>query len=161
MQNLFAYKTDGFYRRLQIIPLEYSFTNKDRKSFDFNKLVSKESLEYLAKISLEAYLNMNEDFANYEENKKEVAKYKVETNNILSFINDEDFILPFMEENSVRYASIVYEYYKKYCVENQYRPIGMKKFYKEIEKSNLIFRVGKHNNQKVYTLNKEFYKPTP
>jgi len=156
-----ADKTDGFYRRLQIIPLEYSFTDKDRRSFDFNKLVSKKALEYLAKISIEAYLNMSGVFSNYEESEIEVAKYKIETNNILSFINDEDFINPFMEENAVRYASMVYEYYKKYCLENQYRPIGMKKFYKEIEKSNLIFRVGKHNNQKVYTLNKDFYKSTP
>ena len=156
-----ADKTDGFYRRLQIIPLEYSFTDRDRKTFDFNKLISNEALEYLAKISLEAYLNMGDIFSNNEESEIEVAKYKIETNNVLSFINDEDFINPFMEENAVRYASMVYEYYKKYCVENQYRPIGMKKFYKEIEKSNLIFRVGKHNKQKVYTFNKEFYKPTP
>ena len=34
-----ADKTDGFYRRLQIIPLEYSFTDKDRKSFDFVSIV--------------------------------------------------------------------------------------------------------------------------
>ena len=156
-----ADKTDGFYRRLQIIPLEYSFTDRDRKAFDFNKLVSKEALGYLAKISLEAYLNMECVFSNNEESETEVAKYKIETNNILSFINDEDFINPFMEENAVRYASIVYEYYKKYCLENQCRPIGMKKFYKEIEKSKLIFRVGKHNNQKVYTFNKDFYNTTP
>jgi len=76
--------------------------------------ISKKALEYLAKISIEAYLNMSGVFSNYEESEIEVAKYKIETNNILSFINDEDFINPFMEENAVRYASMVYEYYKKY-----------------------------------------------
>lgn len=156
-----ADKTDGFYRRLQIIPLEYSFTDKDRKKFNFNELISKEALEYLSKISLEAYLNMGNNFSNYEENEIEVAKYKIETNNVLSFINDEDFLYPIIDENCVRFASWVYEYYKKYCTENQYKAVGMKRFYKEIEKSKLIFRVGKHQKQKVYTFNKDFYKPTP
>lgn len=156
-----ADKTNGFYRRLQIIPLEYSFTDKDRKTFDFNKLISKEAMEYLAKISLEAYLDMGEKFSNYEESSIEVEKYKIETNNVLSFINDEDYLYPIIEENCVRYASWVYEYYKNYCIQNQYKAIGMKRFYKEIEKSKLIFKVGNHKKQKVYTFNKDFYKPTP
>lgn len=156
-----ADKTDGFYRRLQIIPLEYSFTNKDKKIFDFNKVVCKEGLEYLAKISLEAFLNMGEDFSNFEESNREVAKYKIEHNSVLSFINDEDYLCPIIEENSVRYASWVFKYYEGYCKANQYKAIGMKRFYKEIEKSKLISRVGKHNNQKAYTLNKEFYKTAP
>lgn len=155
-----ADKTDGFYRRLQIIPLEYSFTDKDRKAFDFNKLISKEALEYLAKISLEAYLNMGDNFSNFEENKTEISKYKIENNNILSFINNEDYLHPFIEKNSVRYASEVYALYKDYCTENEYKFVGMQKFYKEIEKSKLIIYVGKHNNQKTYSFNKDFYNNT-
>ena len=156
-----ADKTNGFYRRLQIIPLEYSFTDKDASKFNFEELISKEALEYLAKISIEAYMNKGEHFANYNESEKEVNKYKIESNSILAFINDEDYMYPIVDENCVRYASFVYEYYKKYCMQNQFRAIGMIKFYKEIEKSKLIFKVGKHNNQKVYTFNKEFYKQTP
>ena len=156
-----ADKTNGFYRRLQIIPLEYSFTDKDAQNFNFNELVSKEALEYLARISLEAYLNMGEKFSNYEESDVEVNKYKINSNSILTFINDEEYLVPFIEESSVRYASLVYAHYKQYCAENQYRPIGMQKFYKELEKSGLIARIGKHNNQKVYTFNKDFYAELP
>ena len=153
-----ADKTDGFYRRLQIIPLEYSFTDKDRKVFNFSKLITKEALEYLAKISLEAYLNMGDNFSNFEENENEISKYKIENNNVLSFINNEDYMYPYIDKNSVRYASEVYAHYKQYCQENEYKFVGMQKFYKEIEKSKLILYVGKYNNQKTYTLNLDFYK---
>ena len=154
-----ADKTDGFYRRLQIIPLEYSFTDKDRKLFDFNKLISKEALEYLAKISLEAYLNMGENFSNHEENEIEIAKYKVGANSILTFINDEEYITSLIEKTSTsRFANEIYNLYKQYCADNQYRAIGRNKFYKEIEKSELISAIGKSNNQKTYIFNLDFYK---
>ena len=102
---------------------------------------------------------MGDNFANYKESEKEINKYKIETNNVLSFINDEDYMMPFIETaTSTKYASEVYSHYKNYCIENQWRPIGMLKFYREIEKSELICYIGKHNNQKMYTLNKDFYK---
>lgn len=152
-----ADKTNGFYRRLQIIPLETSFTNKDANSFDFNKIVSKEALEYLAKISVEAYMNMGETFSNYEESEQEVSKYKIEANSILSFINDEDYIMSIIEKNKVRYANDIYVSYKQYCIENEYRPIGRNKFYKEFERSKLISIIGQYNHQKTYTFNLDFY----
>lgn len=157
-----ADKTDGFYRRLQIIPLEYSFTDKDRKNFDFNKLISKEALEYLAKISLEAYLNIGDNFSNYKENEIEIAKYKIGANSILTFINDEEYIYSIINKTSkLRNASEIYYLYRQYCTENQYKAVGMKKFYKEIEKSGLIEYVGDCNHQKTYTFNLDFYNTTP
>lgn len=152
-----ADKTDGFYRRLQIIPLEYSFTNKDRKTFDFNELITEEALEYLAKISLEAYLSMSDDFSNYKESDKEVDKYKIEANSILSFINDEDYIMTIINENKVRYAEEVHKIYEKYCIANQWKPIGRNLFYQEFEKCELVIPK-KYNNKKIYTFNENFYK---
>ena len=157
-----ADKTDGFYRRLQIIPLEYSFTDNDAKHFDFNELITKEALEYLAKISLEAYLNMKDTFSNYEESEKEVNKYKVNSNSVLTFINDEDYLYSKINTTSkVRNASEVYAWYKQYCKENQYMPVTMKKFYKGIENSGLIEYIGNCNHQKTYTFNLDFYNTTP
>lgn len=147
-----ADKTNGFYRRLHIIPLETSFTNKDAENFDFNKLISKDGLEYLAKISLEAFLSMKEQFSNYEESKKEIIKYMISSNSILSFINDKYYIYNFCKKTKKHSALDVHSSYKKYCTENQYRPIGRNKFYKEIEK-NKIVTVTEHNKQKYYTFN--------
>lgn len=157
-----ADKTDGFYRRLQIIPLEHSFTNKDAKKFNFNELIAKEALEYLARISLDAYLNMEETFSNYEESQFEVDKYKVNNNSVLTFIKDEEYIYSIINKTSkVRNASDIYYLYKQYCKENQYFPVAMKKFYKEIEKSGLIEHIGNCNHQKTYTFNLDFYNNSP
>lgn len=153
-----ADKTDGFYRRLQIIPLEYSFTDKDAKKFDFNELITKEALEYLAKISIEAYLNMGETFANYEESENEVNKYRTTGSSILSFINDEEYITSIIGQTTKnKYANEIYSCYKNYCIENQYRPIGRNKFYKEFERSKLII-TGEYQHRKVYTFNLDFYQ---
>lgn len=153
-----ADKTDGFYRRLQIIPLEYSFTNKDRKTFDFNELITKEALEYLAKISIEAYLDMKENFSNFEESEDEVNKYRTTGSSVLSFINDEEYITSIVKsETRNRFAKEIYALYKNYCIENQYRPIGRNKFYKEFEKSKLVI-IGEYQHQKTYTFNLDFYK---
>lgn len=156
-----ADKTDGFYRRLQIIPLETSFTDKDAKKFNFEELISQEALEYLAKISLEAYLNIGETFSNHEESENEVNKYRTTGSSILSFINDEEYITSIINQGTKnRYANEIYSFYKNYCVENQYRAIGRNKFYKEFEKSKLII-IGEYQHRKVYTFNLDFYKKSP
>lgn len=153
-----ADKTDGFYRRLQIIPLEYSFTDKDAQNFNFEELISQKALEYLAKISLEAYLNIGETFSNHEESENEVNKYRTTGSSILSFINDEEYITSVINQGTKnRYANEIYCCYKNYCTENQYRPIGRNKFYKEFEKSKLV-TVGEYCHRKIYTFNLEFYE---
>lgn len=120
-----ADKTDGFYRRLQLIPLEYSFTDKDRKTFDFNKLVSKEALEYLAKISLEAYLSMSDNFSNYKESKREIDRYKIENDSVLTFMEDKQEIEKFFERGT-RYTKEFYSYYEYYCKANDFKRIRKK-----------------------------------
>ena len=103
-----ADKTDAFYRRLQIIPFEARFSNKDIIEFNFNELITKEALEYLAKISVEAYINMGDIFTNYEESEKEINKYKIENNSVLSYINDSNNILHFLEAGtSTKYTKEV------------------------------------------------------
>lgn len=145
-------KTDGFYRRLQIIPLEKSFTDEEAKDFNIDRLLTKEALEYLAKISLEAYLNMNGRFSNYEESDKEVNKYRLSSNSIISFINDTECIYQLFGKNRKQKATDVFESYKEYCANNSYKFIGRNRFYKELEKiNNILFVV--ENHQKMIILN--------
>jgi len=146
-----ADKTNGFYRRLHIIPLETSFTDEDAKKFDINKLLTEEALEYLAKISVEAYLAMDGQFSNYEESDKEVNKYRLDSNSVLAFVNDKEYISNLYEDiRELHLATNVYKCYKDYCVENKWNPVGRNSFYDEIEKSKSVI-IGKYNNQKAYT----------
>lgn len=143
-------KTNGFFRRLHIIPFETSFTDKDSKEFNFDALITEEALQYLAKISLEAYLNLGEQFSNYEESKQKIEKYQVSSNSVLAFINDKEQMHQLLDKKSTLKATEVYNRYKEYCIENQYRLIGRNKFYDEIEKIEKI-TVGELSHQKAYT----------
>lgn len=143
-----ADKTNGFYRRLQIIPLETSFTDEEAKKFDINEILAEEALEYLAKISLDAYLAMNDKFSNYEESEREVNKYKMASNSVLGFVGDKENLNSFYD-NKLHMGNKVYRCYKDYCEDNQLKSIGLQKFYREIEKSGTVIEK-KLNNQKAY-----------
>ena len=152
-----ADKTDAFYRRLQIIPFEAKFTNTDNRNFNFDELITKEALEYLAKISLEAYLNIGDTFSNYEESEKEIDIYKVENNNILSYLNDKDNMLHYLETGtSTKYKKDVYVHYKQYCQDNEFKPTGRNTFYKEILKSGLV-KEGAFKGYETFIFDKNYY----
>lgn len=145
-------KTNGFYRRLHIIPLTTSFTDNDAKNFNYNEVIAEESLEYLAKISLNAYLAMDNQFSNYEESKIEVNKYKINSNSVLSFLNDRETIHSLCSKSKSHTAQSVFTSYKEFCLENQYKNLGRNKFYDEIESTGKVL-IGEKNNQKEYTFN--------
>lgn len=131
-------KTNGFYRRLHIIPLETKFTVEDSIKFNFNELITQEALEYLAKIALEAYLSMDKHFSNYEESDKIVRKYMISSNSVYSFITDEESMFSLFANNKQVPAQEVYDKYKIYCLNNILKPLGRNKFYIELQKSKII-----------------------
>lgn len=143
-----ADKTNGFYRRLEIIPLETSFTDEDAKSFNIKDLLTSEALEYLANISVSAYLNMGNVFSNYEESDREVKKYKLNANSVVSFFNDKDSNCLYRKAEVT--AQEFYSAYKDYCIANQYKGLGRNKFYEQLEKNNYV-KVFSKNNQKYYS----------
>ncbi len=153
-----ADKTEGFYRRLQIIPFEAKFTSKEMKNFNFNELITKHALEYLTKISLEAYLNMQDTFSNDVESQKAINEYKIENNNILSYLNDKDNMLRYLETGtSTKYKKDVYEHYKNYCQENGYKSKGRNTFYQEILNTKGIVREGAYKGYETFIFNKNYY----
>ena len=153
-----ADKTNGFYRRLQIIPFEAQFTSQENKKFNFDELITKQALEYLAKISVEAYLNMKSTFSNNEESEKEINIYKIENNNVLSYLNDKDNMLRYIEAGtSVKYKKDVYEHYKNYCQQNSFKPKGRNTFYKEILNTEGIVRESAYKGYETFIFNKDYY----
>ena len=153
-----ADKTNGFYRRLHIIPMEAQFSKSDNRNFNFEELVSEEALEWLAKISIEAYMNMELDFANFEESEREIQQYKVENNNALTFINDREYMQSYLRKGSrVKRKSEVYAAYKDYCRENEFKPMGKSNFYEEILKTKLVEEYLVHG-YRVYKFDEKFFE---
>ena len=130
--------TNGFYRRIHIIPLETSFTEEDAKKFDIKKILTKDALEYLARIAVEAYASMNGVFANYEESDREVEKYKSNANSVLAFIMDEESNPLYSSKENYIIAKKMYEDYVEYCKSNLYPILGRNTFYMEVEKMDCI-----------------------
>ena len=65
---------EGFFTRLDIINFEAKFSDVQKEEFDFNNLITENSLDYLANLALRKYLKMRDEkrqkFSNYEESEK-------------------------------------------------------------------------------------------
>ena len=83
--------TEGFYRRLNILLFEAKFSDEAKKKFNKDNLLTKEARDYLASISVKAYLELLEsesrDFANEEESNSVLDTYRKENNSVLSFLD--------------------------------------------------------------------------
>ena len=109
------------------------------------------------KISLEAYMNIKLDFANFEESNKEIEQYKIENNNALVFINDKEYMKSFLSTGTaVKRKTEVYSAYKSYCKENEFKPMGKKVFYDEISKTGLV-EEGVYLGYNIYKFDKDIY----
>lgn len=134
-------KSDGYFRRLNILIFDKKFTAKEVDAFDFKKLITQEALEYLACISIKAYMELLSSgtrlFANEEESQKEVEKYRKENNSVLSFL-DSDEIKDMIITGQSIYRPELYSKYKLYCADCNYKPLSRNKFYDEIRETGLF-----------------------
>ena len=152
-------KTDGFYRRLQIIPLEKSFSREEAEHFKFSELITEKALKYLAKIAVKAYSAVDIYFSNYKESDIEVAKYKINANSILSYSNDKEQLNTLIQsldgvnkKLKIVKGTDLYNNYVQYCKDNQYHKIeGRNNFYKYIEKLERFIPKMK-DNQKFFII---------
>ena len=89
---------------------------------------------------------------------KAINEYKIENNNILSYLNDRDNMLHYLETGtSTKYKKDVYEHYKNYCQENGYKPKGRNTFYQEILNTKGIVREGAYKGYETFIFNKNYY----
>jgi P4 family phage/plasmid primase-like protien len=140
-------KTEGFYRRLNILLFEAKFSDEEKKKFNKKKLLTTEALNYLAYISLSAYIELlnssGTEFANSEESKQVLEKYRKDNNSVLSFL-DSDKIKLLLEEGKCIERPELYVAYKDWCSENGYKALGRNKFIAEVEETKILDM--KHRN---------------
>lgn len=132
--------TNGFYRRLNILKFDAHFTDEAQKNFKIEKLLNTNAINYLAKISLQAYLKLLDTrlFANEDESNELINIYKSKNNPIFSYLNSNHF-KTFIANNYIFPRYQIYEEYKKYC--SNYLGVeytGKIAFYNKIRESNLF-----------------------
>lgn len=133
MNNLPSLKNcqdEGYYTRLIIVPFEARFTEEQIDKFDFNNLVTQNSLNYFANISLRKYLIMRKKnkgkFANYQESNELVKSYKYEDNSAQIFLNDLSLYADLIDNKNKIIVKQLYDEYTKWCYCNNFMPVSSK-----------------------------------
>ncbi len=122
-------KSDGFNRRLVIVPFKAKFSNTDVDYDPFieDKLLSDSAITYLLKLAIDGLKRvlLTKKFTISDIGEKEKTEYVKSNNNLLEWFDDE----PSIENNSV---NDVYVNYSVWCVQNGYIPLKKANFSKEI-----------------------------
>lgn len=128
-------KTDGYYRRLNILNFDNKFNVNDNEFENtvLKELLKQENLDYLFNRSLRAYLKMyksGSDFANAEESKEILEEYKKSNDTVFSFLTDENY------QDSIygvdRGTTTMWVTYKDFCMENDLKPLSKRQFFAEL-----------------------------
>lgn len=128
-------RTDGFARRLIIIPFNAKFTPQDEDYDPFieAKLLTDDAMEYLLKISLIALKRLlrNGKFTESEASNAERNKYLRDNNNVLQWLDDD----PKIENEPI---GTVYQEYVIWTQMGGFRPLNRVNFGKELAKEGYI-----------------------
>lgn len=124
-------KSDGFNRRIVIIPFnaKFSKTDKDYDPFIEDKLLTDDALEYMLKLAVEGLRRVliNRSFTTSAVGEKEKSDYVKLNNNVLEWLDND----PKIENEAV---NDVYLQYKVWCSENGCQPVKKLHLGKEIKK---------------------------
>lgn len=133
--------TEGFYRRLNILKFEAKFSDEAKNNFNKESLFTQEARDYLASISVKAYLELLESgsraFANEEESNSILDIYRKENNSVLSFLDSNSIKERLSLGQSIDRPEL-YSEYKSWCYECCYKPKGRNNFYKELRETGLV-----------------------
>lgn len=123
--------SDGFNRRLIIIPFNAKFSSNDEDYDPFveEKLMKDESIEYLLKIAIGGLRRLlyNREFTKSKASEREKREYVRSNNNVLEWLDDK----PKIENESV---NDVYLSYQVWCVQNGYKAFNKGNLSREIRK---------------------------
>ena len=133
--------TNGFYRRLNILEFDASFTDNQKRDFDISKLLNENALNYLAKISLEAYIELlkRRHFSNEVESNKIIENYKNQNNSVNEYLYDSSYFEIFINKNTTFTRKSLYNNYRDFCDISNIKILeGKNSFYEKIRDSKLF-----------------------
>lgn len=128
MPRINDYST-GLTRRLMMVPFNAVFdpSDEDYDPFIQDKLISDESMEYMLQLAIVGLKRLlkNKKFSTSKTVDKELQKYEVENNPILSFLQEDIKV-----ENEV--STDVFQKYQVWCAENGFNAVGKTNFSREV-----------------------------
>ena len=132
MPRNYGDRSEGFYRRLIIIPFAKAIP-EDKRDPDIRSKLEKErdgilmwALEGLRRLIRNEYR-----FSETETTKAEIERYRVESNSALQFFRE----CCKLEADNFKARSDVFDAYKRFCQDNCLRPMSQTSFNKDIERA--------------------------
>lgn len=148
-------KTDGFSRRLVIVPFNARFTKHDEDYDPFieTKLFTDEALEYLLRIAIDGLVRVinNKEFTTSQKGEAEKLQYLMDNNNVLEWLDGNPKIL-----NEA--VNDVYMAYRIWCANAGTKPVKKLNLGREISKTyNYVSKPRSVDGKviRVYELDKE------
>lgn len=133
--------SNGFYRRLNILEFDASFTDNQKRNFDISRLLNENALNYLAKISLEAYIELldRRHFSNEVESEEIIRQYKNQNNSVNEYLYNSSYFEIFIHNNTMFTRKSLYNNYLDYCATSGNKIIdGKIAFYEQIRDTKLF-----------------------
>ena len=134
-------KSDGFTRRLMIVPFNAKFSSSDSDYDPFieDKLRSDESIEYLLKLAIDGLKRViaTNKFTKSEIGEHEKEEYVMSNNNVIEWLEEQ----PKVENESI---SDVYLAYKVWCTRDGCSAVKKLNFAKEIRKKLGLVSIPKY-----------------
>lgn len=124
-------QTTAYFRRFLIIPFNVTIPPERQDKELASKIISTELAGVLNWVldGLNRVLK-NRNFSRCAASDKALEAYRIESNSVLSFINDNDYVPSDGKVQTTLQA--MYSEYKQYCSENNYHPCGNKEFKKRL-----------------------------
>lgn len=141
---------EAYFNRLHIVPFEKKFSYEEQEAFDFNKLITPSSLNYLANIALRKYLKMKAEnrrfFSSYQESNDIISEYKTDDDNTIAlFLNDSLNYINLLDKNNKVIKTHLYEQYCNWCYSIRKHPYSKSVFYQSVLATGIFIR-GKQKN---------------
>ncbi|UPS92829.1 phage/plasmid primase, P4 family [Bizionia sp. M204] len=125
--------TNAFFRRFLILPFRVTFPEEKQDKELSKKIIDNELSGVFNWIleGLQRLLN-NKNFTESDIVKNEVLQYQKESDSVLLFLEDENYIISITSFHSLKE---IYSEYKQYCHDNGYRQVSSKNLSKRLEKA--------------------------
>lgn len=122
----FVENTDAFYRRFLIVPFNVVITDEEKDPYLSQKIISTELPGVFNKIldGMKRLLSQR-NFSQSPIIDDELKKYRKESSSILSFLDDENYVI---SSKSTMPSETFHHIYKEYCLRNGFNAFAVKKF---------------------------------
>lgn len=132
MPRNYGDRSEGFYRRLVIIPFTKAIPENKRDPDIRSKLAKeRDGILMWALEGLRRLIRNEYRFSETETTKAEIERYRVESNSALQFFQE----CCALDDTSAASRTLVFERYKQFCQDNCLRPMSQNNFNKDIERA--------------------------